>query len=176
MKFTYKIEASDFLEFQLFTASDDPIIQKRKMKSWILITAGCLIFGVFSFVNQTTFLGFYFIALAIIVGFFYPEYFKWRYKKHYANFITRNYSKRFGEPAEIEITRDYIYSKDKVTEGKVRLSAIEQVNETTNHFFIKMASGMSFIIPKRELKNPEQFRKTFKEINVSVKDQQNWKW
>jgi len=176
MKFQYKIEAEDFLEFQLYTASKDPIVQKRKLRSWFLLPIAFSIMAVFSYMSETYYLAVYFTILAIVIALFYPKYFSWRYKKHYASFIGRNYAKRFGQPAELEITKDYILSKDKVAEGKVKLSEIEYVSETLNHFYIKISTGMSFIIPKRELDSSIDLILEFSRIGIAVQDELNWKW
>lgn len=176
MKFEYKIDANDFLEFQLFTASTDPVIQKRKLRSWIILPFGSALFALFSYINGSIYLSIYFAVLAIVIALFYPRYFKWRYKKHYASFIARNYSTRFGEPAELEITKDYIRSKDKVAEGKIKLAEIKSIHETANHFFMKMSSGMSFIIPKRELPSTLNLRSELENIGLKVIDVTNWIW
>lgn len=176
MKFQYKIEATDFLEFQLYTASKDPIVQKRKLRSWILLPIAFTIMAIFSYLSQTYYLAIYFIVLAFVIGFFYPKYFSWRYKKHYASFIGRNYAKRFGQPAELEITKDFILSKDKVAEGKVKLSEIEYVSETPNHFFMKISTGMSFILPKKEIDASVDLKAEFTRIGLVVKDELGWKW
>ena len=176
MKFQYKIEAEDFLEFQLYTASKDIIIQKRKLRSWILLPIAFSIMAIFSYLSQTYYLAVYFTVLALVIGVFYPKYYRWRYKKHYASFIGRNYSKRFGQIAELEITKDFIRSIDKVAEGKVKLSEIEYVSETPNHFYIKISTGMSFIIPKREIVTTVDIKSEFSKIGITVNDELNWKW
>lgn len=176
MKFEYKIELSDFLEFQLFNASRDPIIQKRKIKGWILLSIACALLAVFSFFSDALFLSIYFVALAIVVAFFYPKYFNWRYKKQYGNFILRNYSKSFGEIASLEITDQYLLSEDKIENKKIKISEIENISETANHFFLKTTSGMTFILPKREFPIGIDLRKKFAEIKVPIQDELDWKW
>lgn len=176
MKFDYKIDANDFLEFQLFTAATDPMIQKRKLRGWITMTIACILFAVFSYINGMVFLSGYFAVLMLVIAAFYPRYFRWRYKKQYAAFIHRNYSKRFGEPAELEITKDYIRSKDKVAEGKIKLSQILAIYETANHFFIKINTGMSFIIPKRELDKSVDLKNEFTKIGMKVINKTDWVW
>lgn len=168
MKINYKIEAGDFLAFQMFTASTDEIIQKRKRKSRFFYSVLFGMASVFCILNDTLFVGIYFGLLSITMALFYPHFFRWRYKKQYANFIARNYSKRFGEPAELEITKDFIYSKDKVADGKVKLSEIENIHETEFHFFIKMNSGMSFILPKRELESVEGFKESIQQLKLEI--------
>lgn len=176
MKFEYKIELGDFLEFQLFNASRDTIIQKRKVKGWILLSIGCALLAIFSFFSDALFLSLYFVALAIVIVFFYPIYFNWRYKKQYGNFILRNYSKSFGEIASLEITDQYLLSEDKIENKKIKITDIELVSETSKHFFLKTTSGMTFILPKRELPKGIDLRKKFAEIKVVVQNELDWKW
>ena len=118
----------------------------------------------------------YFGLSALAFGLFYPKYFKWRYKIHYKTFIKENYSKRFGQKEFLEINSDHIYSKDKTGEGKINLSEIERVDETCNHFFLKISTGMSLVIPKKELESIDKLRQKFMEIGLTVNDKTNWKW
>ena len=176
MTIEYKIEEQDFLEFQLFTASKSDRINKKKRNGWVLLTAGSFIVAFYFYLNKNTAMTIYFGIVALACGLFYPKYFKWRYKKHYKAFIKENYSKRFGQIESLEINGDYIFSKDKTGEGKINLNEIERVDETDNHFFLKISTGLSLLIPKGELVNIEELREKFKEIGVIVNDETKWTW
>lgn len=172
----YKIEEKDFLDFQLFTASKSERINKKKRNGWILLTIGSLAAASYFYANQNTAMTIYFAFVAIIFGLFYPRYFKWRYYKHYKTYIKENYSKRFGQIETLEINDDSISSKDKTGEGKINLSEIEKVDETDKHFFLKISTGLSLIIPKKELNNTDEVRTKFKVLGLPVNDETNWKW
>lgn len=172
----FKIKQQDFLDFQLFTASKSERINKKKRKEWVLLTVGSILVGIYFYLNHNSVMAVYFWLVAIICGLFYPRYFKWRYKKHYKTYIQENYSKRFGQLETIEIKDNAIFSKDKIGEGKINLSEIERIDETDKHFFIKISSGMSLIIPKGEINGPDNLRQKFQELGITLNVEINWDW
>jgi hypothetical protein len=176
MTLEYKIDEQDFLDFQLFTASKSDRINKKKRNGWILLTIGSIVVALYFYLNENVAMTIYFGLVAIACGLFYPKYFKWKYKKHYKTYIKENYSKRYGQIEALEINNDYIFSKDKTGEGKINISEIERVDETDNHFFLKISTGLSLIIPKKELENVDELRENFKEIRLTVNNETNWTW
>ena len=176
MKLEFKIDEQDFLDFQVFTASKSKRINKKKRKGWILLTVASIVVAFYFYLNQNNTMTIYFGLVAVASVIFYPKYFKWRYIKHYKTYIKENYSKRFGEVETIEISNDSIFSKYKSGEAKINLSEIEKIDETDKHFFLKVSTGYSLLIPKRELKNADGLREKFKDIGLTVNDERNWTW
>ena len=172
----YKLKEQDFLEFQLFTASKSERINKKKRKGWIMLTLSSIVVACFFFLNENMTMTIYFGVVAIATVLFYPTYFKWRYKKHYKGYIRENYSKRFGELQTLEINEHSLISKDKISEGKINLKEIEQIDETANHFFLKISTGMTLLIPKEEISGLDRLRGQFKELGFTINDEVNWKW
>lgn len=172
----YKIEEQDFLDFQLFTASKSDRINKKKRNGWILLTMGSVVMALYFYLNENVAMTIYFGLVAIACGLFYPKYFRWRYKNHYKTYIQENYSKRFGQVETLEINNDWIFSKDKTGEGKINISEIERVDETNNHFFLKISTGLSMLIPKKQLENVDELRENFEEIGLTVNNETNWTW
>lgn len=176
MTLEYKINEEDFLDFQLFTASQSERINKKKRNGWILLTLGSILIALYFYLNNNITMTIYFGLVAFACGLFYPKYFKWRYKRHYKNYIKENYSKRFGELATLTINSDSIFSKDKTGEGKINISEIEQIDETDKHFFLKISTGLSLLIPKKELSDIDGLRAKFKKLGIVVNNELNWKW
>jgi YcxB-like protein len=176
MKFEFKIEEQDFLDYQLFNASTSESISKKKRNGWVLLTLGFSILAIYLFYRENVPLAITYGLFALTIGFLYPKYFKWRYKKHYKTFIKENYSERFGQNTFLEINDEYVVSKDKIGEGKINLSEIKKVDETINHFFIKISTGFTLIIPKRELNNIDEVRNEFVNLGFEVINDLNWKW
>ena len=172
----FRIEETDFLDFQLFTASKSERINRKKRNGWAAITLGSLVIAAYFYLNQDNALAMYFGLVAVASAIFYPKYFIWRYKSHYTTYIRENYSKRFGQLERMEISTDFIVFSDKTGEGKVKLSEIETVNETARHFFIAISTGGSIIIPKSQLDNPAALKATFTGLGLNVKDETNWRW
>jgi hypothetical protein len=172
----FELNERDFLAFQLFTASQSKRINRKKVNGWILITLFFIALAAFFYYEQTNFLALYFGIAAIITGLLYPKYFVWRYKKHYKTYIKENYSYRFGEKVYVEITNLAIYCKDKTGESTINISAVETVDETENHFFVKIKSGGSLIIPKYAIQDLQEVCALFESLGFSVHNVLNtWK-
>ena len=176
MKIEYLIQEEDFLKYQLFTASKSERINRKKRNGWIGLTIGSLLFALYFYNSDKDFLTYYFVVVAMITGLFYPKYFKWRYKKHYRTYIKENYKNRFNERAQLEFTPEYIESKDKTGEGKIKTSELKEISETSDHFFVKLSTGMSLIIPKKEFSDLNQLRGQLEQLNIPIKDELNWEW
>lgn len=176
MTLEYEINERDFLDFQLFTASKSDRISKKKRNGWIILTLGTIAASLYFYWDENIALSVYCVFVAITSGLFYPKYFNWRYKRHYKTYIQENYSKRFGQVEALEITNDRILSKDKTGEGKINLSEVERIDETKNHFFLKVSTGLSLVIPKKELETANKLRQKFKDIGLTVNDETNWTW
>ncbi|MCD4792252.1 MAG: YcxB family protein [Bacteroidales bacterium] len=176
MKIEFKIQENDFLEFQLFTSSKSKRIQKKKRNAWLILTIASVIFALYFFCLEILSITIYFVVTSVLIGIFYPKYFNWRYKRHYKNHIKENYKNRFGETEDVEFGSEYIYTKSKIGEGKVFLKEIEKINETSNHFFLKISTGMSLIIPKREINDITELREKFQTLGFTINDELNWNW
>lgn len=176
MKLEYKTYESDFLEFQLFTASKSERINRKKRNGWAFLTIGSIVISGYFYLNENTVMTIYFGLCAVVFGLFYPSYFKWRYKQHYKQSVKENYSQRFGKSEVVEIHGDSITTKDSSGEGKIYISEIDRVDETNNHFFLKLSTGLSLLIPKAELANVNGVRDKFTEIGLQVNNEINWTW
>lgn len=176
MQIEFQIIEDDFLNYQLFTASKSERINKKKRNGWIGLTVGSLLLALYFYNIDKTFLSNYFIVVAGLTGFFYPKYFKWRYKKHYTTHIKENYKNRFNETEQLSFTGEYIEAKDKTGEGKIKVSELEEITETSKHFFIKLSTGMSLIIPKREFSDLSQLETQLHQLNIPIRNELDWKW
>jgi hypothetical protein len=79
MELEYQIIEQNFLEFQLFVASQSERINKKRRNGYIYLTVGTSIFAIYFYlddnINLTNYLG----LLAVAFGLFYRKYFKWKY-------------------------------------------------------------------------------------------------
>ena len=121
MTINYKLDKEDFLTYQCFTASKSSRIQKKRKRDLMILVIGSILFAGYFYYQQNIAMTIYFIVTAVVFALFYNRYFKWRYKKHYTNFIDENYQNRIGIESEMEILDDEIFVRDKTGEGKVRI-------------------------------------------------------
>lgn len=178
MKITYNISEQDFLDYQLFAASQSETVRRKKKNGWLWLTVACVVLALYFFLKDDMPMTYYFGSVAIVNAAFYPVYFRWRYKRHYQAHVRNNYAARFGQTETLEITGDDLHYKDKTGEGKIYLKEVTRVDETNKHLFLKLSTGFSLIIPKSELTmtDCETLKTKLKESGTAIVQFPNWKW
>ncbi len=177
MRFEIKPTEEDYLAFQLFAASQSERIQKRIRNSKWLISGFFLMFALFYYFDgENIFLTIYFIAFSLACIVFYKRYALWIYRRHYKKHGQEVYSKKFDQPAIVEFTEKALHTSDFTGEGKYYYNQLISASETDNHFFITQTSGIGIIIPKRDLKNIDEFRDEILSHGIPIEDFKGWKW
>jgi len=180
MKLEYALEKSDFVVFQLYTASKSERIKRKRFRIKIIFPLIYLVLGLFSLLINDIVLCIFFIIVGSAWYLFYPKYESNRYIKHYQSYIDENYKNRFGKSETIEFEDDAILSKDYTGESKLYLSEIEELNEINEYFFLKFNSGVSLIIPKNGILSSEPLDRYLKDLSSRLKIKHyidlDWKW
>ncbi|MEM6718543.1 MAG: YcxB family protein [Bacteroidota bacterium] len=176
MTITYRVQKEDFLAVLLFNASNSKRIQKRKLYAWILISIGFATAAFIFYRRDDNFLTITYGIVALVTALFYPTYFNNRYKRHYTKHVDESYANRFGREETLEIQSEAILFKNSIAEGSMKINAITKVDETAQHFFVRVSSGETLGIPKKELTTIEALREKFKSLGIPVYDKTNWKW
>ncbi len=169
MTVEFELNEQDFLDFLLFSASQSKRVREQKIQGRIVMTALFAALSLVFYSKNNNFMAICFGTATIVGALFYPKYFAWRYKRHYKAHIRENYLYRFGKKVHIEINSQTIYSKEKTGEGTINISEIEKIDETEKHFFVKIKSGDTFIIPKNQLPNCGELRTTFEALGFAIK-------
>ena len=171
----YFLTKDDFLTFQLFEASTNPKKINKRMKSvWLLAAFFALIAGS-GFYNNSTFMLIYFSVCAILTLFLAPFYVKWKYKRHYTNYVNDTFKNMDGE-VEMKIGDVYIEESDKISESKFKISEITEVSEIRTHYFIKVSSGQSILIPKTNQALNNDIQGLIERNKLKHIIMLNWKW
>lgn len=176
MKFEYKTTEEDHLAFQLFAATKSARLMKQKKVGRLFFTLAFLAIAVYCYLKGNLTLAIIFTLYASTVGFLYPRFFRWRYKRHYTKHNKEHRSKLFDEITQMEISKDHILTKSKSGEGKFYVAEMDHVNETSDHFFIQLSTGPFLIVPKQELDDPTELKNKFAAIGLELKDETDWKW
>ena len=176
MKLEFILEEKDFLEYHLFSISDNKSAKKIEKIGKFVLAGFFLYFGLNLYNSDNIVLGILFGILAILSVLFFNRFYKSRMKKYQSKIIKNSYAKRIGEKETMEFTSDLLITEDKTGQGKTKLSEIECVNETLNNFFIKLSNGSSFIISKKGLNNLDQLREKWKALNIPIIEHLNWEW
>lgn len=177
MKIDIQITNDDFLVHQLYTASNSLSVKKKRQKSkWISPIIFLVIGGVLSYQDGDFVALVLFGSLALIWFAFYPKYERYRYRKHYKNHVMELHGKDVVMSASMEIDADYIFVKDEVSEGKVKLSEVNYVANLPDHYLIRVSNKQALIVPKICVDSAINFEDFFTSKNIELKDELNWKW
>jgi len=177
MYLNYKLKSSDFLEYQLYSSSKSELHKKRRFRSRIIIPIIYLFLGLYvGYIREDNSIAIVFIGFAIVWFVFYPLYSRWRYKKHFQKHVKENYKNRINKPIEIDFEEDSIKTKDTTSESKINGTNLKELIETKNHYFIKLTTDLSIVIPKHSIENQTEFVERVTKLGAKYIDDLNWKW
>ena len=115
-------------------------------------------------------------ALGILWLVFYPYYSGWRYKNHFRKHVNENYQNRINKDIELVIDENGLLLKDPGAETKIKASEINELIETPLHYFIKLNTNVSVIVPKLAVRKVEAFKEKLGKLGAVYTDQLNWAW
>jgi len=177
MNINYQLTNTDFLEYQLYTSSKSELHKKRRFRSRIIIPIIYILFGLYlANKNQNNGIGIVFAGVGILWFAFYPKYAKWRYKRHFAKYVEETYKNRINKLVEIDFDENSVNAKDFTSESKINGTELKELIETKNHFFLKLTTDLSIIVPKNAIDNKSEFKKLVTELGAEYVDELNWKW
>lgn len=176
MTLNYTLSEKDYLEYYLYNYSNSAQSGKKFIRSYILVILFALIGTVFGLINKNSELS---IAMGLWLGItilFYPKYYRFQIRKHYERHIKENHSNKVDKPIRLEFKEDHIFAQDHSGESKTFYTAIEQVDETSNLFLLKLGPSLAYLIPKSQLENPESLRNSLSQHGLRLVPQSRNKW
>lgn len=177
MNLNYKLTNSDFLEYQLYTSSKSELHKRRRFRSRIIVPIIYTLFGLYlGYNNGDIGIGIVFAGIGLLWFIFYPMVLKWRYKKLFQKDIEENYKNRINKKVEIDFDEDSVSLKDFTSESKINGNELKELIETKNHFFIKMTTDLSIIVPKQAIENQTEFKRHVTGLGAEYVDELNWQW
>ncbi len=177
MKIKYSLTKEDFLAYQLYTSSRSDRIRKRRLRSRFIVPILYLLIALaFMFRYQQVGVGIGWILIALIWYFCYPLYARWRYERHYVKHIEENYQNRIDREVELEFDHEALYGVDSGSKIKVDVNEIDVLIETKDHFFIRLKTNSSFILPKSAISDHSELKEHFTTLGVNIMDETKWVW
>lgn len=177
MTLKYELTNSDFLEYQLYASSKSESHKKKHRNNRIIGPILFLVYGLYLTNRDENYIGIIVFGITAILWFiFYPKYSKRRYKNHFQKHVEENYKNRINKPVQIDINENSINAKDFTSDTKLNGTEIKELIETKEHFFIKLTTDLSLIVPKHSIENQTEFKKRVTDLGAEYIDELNWKW
>ncbi len=90
--------------------------------------------------------------------------------------MEENYKNRINKPVEIDLDENSISAKDFTSESRINGTKLKELIETKNHFFVKLTTDLSLIVPKRSIDNQLEFKRIVIQFGAEYIDDLNWEW
>ena len=165
------------MAYQLYASSKSISHKKKRRNNRITVPFIFLAAGFYFSYRDNNYLGIIFFGIASILWFItFPKYSRWRYRKHFKNHVEENYKNRIHRPVEIDFDEKSMYAKDGASESKINGSELKELIETKKHFFLKLATDESIIIPKHAIEDQTKFKTHVTKLGVEYVNELNWEW
>jgi hypothetical protein len=179
MELEYTLEKSDFLTYQLFTASQSKSTKNKRLFRWLAIPVLYILLGIILYCLREIAFLIAFVTIAIIWFAFFPAYSRWKYKKHFSKHIDEHYKNRFNILCKTVLTEEEIQLSDKTGNTSIKLTEVENIFVISSHVFIKMNSGVSLLIPRDKVDSrilDTFISKLEKSAKIKKTNMTGWKW
>lgn len=177
MNLKYKLTNSDFLEYQLYASSISESHKKKRRNNRFIGPILFLLYGIYLVNKDKNLIGIIVFGVAAFLWIiFYPRYSKWRYENHFSKHVEESYKDRVNKLVEINFDDSFVNVKDFTSETKINGIELKELIEIKNHFFIKLTTGLSLIVPKHPIENQAEFKRLVIEFGAKYIDKLNWEW
>jgi YcxB-like protein len=180
MKLEYQLLEDDYLKHLLFEDSKNGTTKKAGRKTAFMMLLAFFGIGYILFHSERI-VAYFFFGVGVFNFIVYPFYLKKHQKKQYQSYIQRIYKYTLGRVVNVCLTESQIEQNDSSGEFKFNLTELENIMETQMHFYLKMRSSGSLIIPKNKIGDQaEQVKNEMKvlanRMKVGYTEDLNWKW
>jgi hypothetical protein len=172
----YELNENDHLSFQLYLASHTKRIVTQRVLTIVLAPALWLIFALLMRHRIGDSLLIITIAMSALWLILYPLRSHFQYRKFYRRHIRENYAKYLNRKTTLEIADGFLASRSDAGESKIRISEVEKVVETRDHYFVYISKGAALILKKITPGANDFILDLCRMTNLSVTDDIAWKW
>jgi hypothetical protein len=154
MKITYIIREKDLLETRVLIASRSGSQRKQQWIGSITVMVLIFIFSLHPDIHARTFDLFRIISRTVISVFFGGAFFFYiprANRRYYAKQVKTSLAGMIENAVELQISSDFIETRDKDGETKMKLTAIKKVYETENLFVLQSGGGACLTVAKRDI-------------------------
>lgn len=176
MKLNIQLTLEDYLEYQLYSSSKSKNQNRNRFISRIIVPIVYLFFCVYYFVEQNNDTSLVFLLVAILWYLIYPLYSRWHYKRHFKKHIEENFKNRINKPVELIIDDSSIIITEQTSQSKTNNTDLKNLIELKNHFFIKLSTDVSLIIPKKFIEDQSNFKELLISNGAEYVNETNWSW
>lgn len=180
MKISFKISEENYLDFQLYLASESAIVIQKKKWTRKIIPLIYLSIAVVMYFLEKLFLFACFGIIGKLWYFLYPWIEEKNTRKKYREIITSTFQDKINNDITLENdTENFIYTT-RGNSTKVAIKSITEIIQLKTILIIKTNTNQAFVIPNQALKNLESHWIEFQRISsfykIPFSKKLNWEW
>lgn len=180
MELEFKVHDQDFLTYQLYNATRSESIKKVRKRNRSLISILYLVVCVLFLLMQNYAMAFGFFLISLLWFIVYPKVERKSYIKKFKKHIAEHLKDRSNIHSKVVLKDDVWHSYAGANETQFPFKEIKEINEIDAYYFIKLKSGHSLIIPKREIKQVGELTRLLQEAALKYKFNYfinlKWEW
>ena len=177
---SYNLEKEDYLAFQLYNASISKSIKQNRSKSRLLLVSAFALLGLLMFVRNSNLAAIVFSVGSVITFLLYPKLLRNRYQKIYETHVADTFVPDSEGNGKLELENDRLIGSNSLSETMVKTDLIQRIDETEKYIFVKVTTGIGFIIPKDRVTNLEEanawLAKQEQKLGITRIVDLDWEW
>lgn len=177
MEIRFSLSYEDYLQSQLYSASTESSVKKRRMILQIVLTLGYIGIGVYNyFVYGLSLATIAFAVVGVLFYFLYPMYSAWSYKNVLRKRTQIMFKDYVGKENKIILSKKAVQLVTIDNTSTCAVKDIEFFSELPDHFIFKLKLGQMLLLPKAEVENVDEFLAYVSSMNIEMRKETHWKW
>lgn len=179
MELNYDLNEDDFLNFQLYYASQNDKFVSQRNRDRLRLPGLSLLFGmVLLFDDRSSIWAYILIVSSFLFFVLYKWWSAWFYKRLYKRQVKENMKDDFPYHIKLLLDNDVIEIDSKKGHRRFNVRDIEYISETGAYFYI-IINRIYVIVPGNQISEIEIFRnqlENYKNSGIPYLEKLDWKW
>ena len=181
MKLNYQLTEEDYLQFCLFTTSQNLTLRDAKRRTLFLLILMFSLGSVWIYFRHHSLFFITFSVTGILYCVFYYFYgYRSVFKRVYKKNVKRLFKEKIGMEFSVVSDNELITILSNQTKLEINLTNVDFIEEIADYYFIKLKTSDRIIIPKRIFENgtnsEASLRNFAKQNNITIKQLLDWKF
>lgn len=180
MVLEYRLREEDYINYQLYIASQSKVIKRRRMQIRVVVLLLYIGLGVFILVQNRPALGLLFFVFGLLWFFFYPLQDAKRYVKHYQKAIRERLSAEPDKINRVWIEEEEILVEETGVKSRIELEELSEFVELPTILLARLKGGQSLVIPLNRPDMAEEARsmgaQLAQRLDIPYTKRLDWKW
>ena len=177
MEYIFDLTEKDYLNFNMFTATNYVFYQKQKRYFYLIFTIlPSVVYFTIKFFEGHNFLGpdfvfvFLVVPLTVLIRIFFPKLYDYLIFRNLKNVLSKEGRNNILGERRVVFEENKIRTITKFTESTTQYAAITEIKESKDAIYLYISPAAAIILPLRifmnEAKKKEFMEFTYKKLNL----------